>query len=143
MWLFQRIEVFSHVDKAKVENWFIEADGMMSALTHVAARNKFQSNTSGMAAFLDLYYDRIVLGMKDDDARLPLLESQFGLNYWKESSIMQHMLPDPEISLAEIIKIGVQVGVLTEEILSKFVHKPDSNATYRLIEAEIDASPFS
>jgi hypothetical protein len=144
MWMFQQVEVFGHIDKAKVNNWFIKEDSELKALAHIAARNKFKStdNSSELVDFLYLYYDQIVRAIADDDPVISKLENQNGLNFWRQPSILQTIAEDPEVGLDKLVKLGVRVGVLTKEILMRFITKPYQGTVYRFIEIEFDPTPF-
>jgi hypothetical protein len=142
MWLFQTIEVVSHLDKAKVNNWFIRADTELEALAHVAARNRFGADTGALVEFLDNYYNAIIMNMSPADPLLDSLEKQNGLQWWKTEPLLQALIPDPEATLADIVQAGVANNVLKREQLERFVIKTSGRITYRLIAIEFDKTPF-
>ena len=127
MFLFNVIHVLHN--RSRVKSYLIQVDSRFEALIYIAARNRFQPYRNDLVEFLRDRYDAIVMAMSNDDPRLEQLEQQRGI------ACVGH------IGLSEILSIGTQTGAITENHLTKFIFKPDSDDNvFTLNEVAIDDS---
>lgn len=136
MFAFQRIEVFSHLDRASVETHYIKADSRFDALKHITSRLRYHehSDMQEFVTFMSGIYETIVKAMNIADPRLELLEAQNGLYYWACKNHERYTLQEPKLSLTDILELGVEVNAITETILAKYIFKGSQSITYKLEE---------
>lgn len=139
MYLFQRVEIVSHLGRTLIRSWLLPANSNFEAQVHVALRNKYQDDTTALVGFLKDYYNAIILAMDADDPRLTLLEASNPILYWTSRPILRIGKPDPSITPAELLQIGIDNGVMTEDVLTKFIYRSDSESvSYKLEPIELD-----